>query len=284
MDACHQWYLRGLFEGKVANIWCAASVKPISIRNRIPLSIQPLFAMTLTLAMVLPFCILLFNVGKNGSNNNIVSPLKSSSKTNNQRKSIHELHLKSLLWGAVGSSLSFFLASFQVHEKSILLPLAPLSLLASSEPSLIHWFSIVSIWSMWHLLVVDRLQIPYFAIIIIYLCYVYMIETEVSDTVVSGDGSERISSLTKWDSWDQMIQKLASKVVIPISVFGMIALHIFEAIITPPQTLPDLFPVLWTIGGCISFCFMWIMSLWKLFVIYSASVQMNESNVDKKHN
>lgn len=94
-------FQRGLFEGKVANVWCAANIRPISIRERIPSNMQPLCALALTLLMMLPFCILLFIVGCQNSYTNI-SPSQK---------------LKAMLWGSAGTSLSFFLASFQVHEK-----------------------------------------------------------------------------------------------------------------------------------------------------------------------
>ena len=88
---------RGLFEGKVANVWCVANIKPISIRERIPSNLQPVCALGLTCAVMMPFCILLFIIGRHNAR-----PVDK---------------LKALLWGSAGSSLSFFLASFQVHEK-----------------------------------------------------------------------------------------------------------------------------------------------------------------------
>lgn len=42
------------------------------------------------------------------------------------------------------SSLSFFLFSFQVHEKSILIPLLPISLLFAHNSLLAGWFSFIS--------------------------------------------------------------------------------------------------------------------------------------------
>ena len=39
-----------------------------------------------------------------------------------------------LPWAMLSSSMSFFLFSFQVHEKTILLPLLPLNLLLSGAP------------------------------------------------------------------------------------------------------------------------------------------------------
>ena len=274
---------RGLFEGKVGNLWCAASVKPFSIRERIPVSIQPLCALSLTLCMVLPFCILLFNIGRKGASTSASSTM-SKNNTDKSLSSIENLHLESLLWGTAGSSLSFFLASYQVHEKSILLPLAPLSLLVYHDPTLIHWFAIVSIWSMWHLLVVDRLQVPYFALITIYICYV-IFSSVIGRSNSGKDCIEERGSLlsSRWDVWDRHINKLTRKVVVPISSISMIVLHILEYVIPPPTHLglPDLFPVLWVIGSCTSFCFMWIISLWKLTRLYAMLYQSLEFKATK---
>lgn len=86
---------RGLFEGKVANIWCALSVKPFSIRSRVSPDLLPLAATGLTLVMILPACFLLYRIGERSS--------KYTPKKN----------LEFLLWGSASTSLAFFLASFQ---------------------------------------------------------------------------------------------------------------------------------------------------------------------------
>jgi alpha-1,3-glucosyltransferase len=270
-------FSRGLFEGKVGNLWCVASVKPISIRERLPPSIQPLCALALTLLMVLPFCVILFCVGKNGKvNDDSDNDMKINS--NSRKHRIDNLHLKVLLWGAAGSSLSFFLASFQVHEKSILLPLAPLSILISDEPMIIHWFAIVCIWSMWHLLVVDRLRIAYLVSIIIYLCYVCATSGMNDSKRVSSSLSQNKHPLVKWDTWDEKRKHFFSKCILPLSISAMIGLHILEALITPPRSLPDLFQVLWVIVSCFSFCFMWLTSLWKSLLLLSLSNATNTTN------
>ena len=68
------------------------------------------------------------------------------------------------------------------------------------------------------------------------------------------------------------MHSILSNRIIPISVMLMIGLHVLEACITPPSKLPDLFPVLWVIVSCGSFCIMWLLSLWKLFLVYSDAV------------
>jgi alpha-1,3-glucosyltransferase len=57
-------------------------------------------------------------------------------------------------------SLGFFLASFQVHEKAILLPALPLALLAPALPAAASAFAAAATWSMWPLLVRDGLAWP----------------------------------------------------------------------------------------------------------------------------
>ena len=38
-------FQRGLFEGKVSNLWCALSTKPVSIRERVPAEWQPRYSL-----------------------------------------------------------------------------------------------------------------------------------------------------------------------------------------------------------------------------------------------
>lgn len=68
-----------------------------------------------------------------------------------------------LLYASVCSGLSFFLWSFQVHEKSILLPLLPATLLLGREPLAATWFTTVAAFSMFPLLEKDGLTIAYWA-------------------------------------------------------------------------------------------------------------------------
>ena len=86
---------RGLFEGKVANIWFALSVRPLSIRSRVAADVLPLAALLLTLVMILPACLMLYRFGQQS--------FKYTSKKN----------LEFLFWGSASTSLAFFLASFQ---------------------------------------------------------------------------------------------------------------------------------------------------------------------------
>jgi alpha-1,3-glucosyltransferase len=66
------------------------------------------------------------------------------------------------------SSLGFFLFSFQVHEKSILLPLLPISMLYPFEESFVVWFHNVALFSLWPLLKKDGLLMPYISSILLW--------------------------------------------------------------------------------------------------------------------
>ncbi|KXZ49057.1 hypothetical protein GPECTOR_23g142 [Gonium pectorale] len=71
-------------------------------------------------------------------------------------------------WGLLrcmaNSAFSFYMFSFQVHEKSILLPLLPVCLLAGHEPLLGAWLPLLAGLSMYPLLERDGLALPYVAL------------------------------------------------------------------------------------------------------------------------
>jgi len=232
---------RGLFENKVANLWCALSTKPLSIRKRIPQEYQPVLSSILTFAMILPPCIILFLVGKNGT--------KQQQST--------RLLLKQILLGATACALAFFLAGFQVHEKSILFPLAPISALFMEDPKFILWFSMVAVWSLFPLMILDKLQLAYFCYCIFYLV--------IAQSVLSLNLPARcMSAATKASSMKiaRLMRWITYKLVIPASGFIMILLHVSEKIIRPPPFhLPDLFPVLWSITGCAMFIWSYLYYL-----------------------
>ncbi len=68
----------------------------------------------------------------------------------------------------VTSSLSFFLFSFQVHEKSILLACLPMSLLTAHHPFLATTFQLTAAFSMYPLLTQDQLCLAVWALCCLY--------------------------------------------------------------------------------------------------------------------
>jgi alpha-1,3-glucosyltransferase len=130
---------RGLYEDKVANFWCAISIV-VKLRNIFALQQLIRLSVVTTLIAVLPACLVLF------------------------RNPIGVTFVRVL---AI-SSLGFFLFSFQVHEKSILLPLLPISMLFPFEETFVVWFHNVAMFSLWPLLKKDGLLMPYISSILLW--------------------------------------------------------------------------------------------------------------------
>uniref|UniRef100_A0ABK0M2P0 Alpha-1,3-glucosyltransferase n=1 Tax=Rattus norvegicus TaxID=10116 RepID=A0ABK0M2P0_RAT len=122
---------RGLFEDKVANIWCSLNVF-LKIKDILPRHIQIAISFCFTFLSLLPACIKL-----------TVQP-----------------SAKGFRFTLVSCALSFFLFSFQVHEKSILLVSLPVCLVLTEIPFMSTWFLLVSTFSMLPLLLKDQLLLP----------------------------------------------------------------------------------------------------------------------------
>lgn len=254
---------RGLFEGKVSNIWCALSVSPFRIRQRIPLSYQPVAALLLTLVLLIPSSIHLFNVGRRCHQNKL-------NQCNSGSNYYHHDRLQ-LLWGTTNSALAFFLASFQVHEKSLLLALAPCSLLllasttssnnahpTATDPKFVHWFSIVSVWTLWPLLQIDRLSVAYVCTIVLFISMIGLYEELVVDSI----HSEHRPTLS--NGFFDYYSMYHVDWIPTISCAIMMLLHVAECIVIVPKHLPDLFPVLWSIVGCGFCCLAYVITCWHM--------------------
>ena len=322
---------RGLYEGKVSNLWCALShIGPWKIRNLIPEALQPRVAAFATLILLLPSSFFLFQVGRRRK---VRFYWDQASKP--QLQQLHwklERHqrLRAILFGVTGAALSFFLAGYQIHEKSILLASSPLSLLvlsprSSSSSSLyssssfsrftkssttmtstttgfVLWFSTLSTWSMWHLFTLDRLEIAYFACIgIFWLIFqpllnfqhilttstetserkaTIVMEAKISEKNLNDKAAPSVFAASVLDtkkdpvstysvvSW-MMIQitYIVNLLFLPGTAAIMILLHFAELLCTPPASLPDIFPVLWTITGCFMFSVSWVVTIYHLWKI-----------------
>ncbi|KAJ4707105.1 Alpha-1,3-glucosyltransferase [Melia azedarach] len=95
---------RGIYEDYVANFWCTSSVL-IKWKRLFTIQSLKLVSFTATVLTCLPSMI-----------QQVLAPSR-----------------RGFLYGLLNSSFSFYFFSFQVHEKSILLPLLPASLLALEE-------------------------------------------------------------------------------------------------------------------------------------------------------
>ncbi|KAA8493153.1 putative dolichyl pyrophosphate Man9GlcNAc2 alpha-1,3-glucosyltransferase [Porphyridium purpureum] len=110
---------RGVYEDKVANAWCSLGLFYRPLRR-----VTPWACLCATLLASAPFCL--------------------SVLTKPDRRTF--------VLACAGVSLSFFLFSYQVHEKHVLLPLTAVTMLCSDAPWLSVWMNAVAMLSVFPLL------------------------------------------------------------------------------------------------------------------------------------
>jgi hypothetical protein len=136
-------------------------------------------------------------------------------------------------------ALAYFLAAYQVHEKSILIAAVPFAALHLRLPLLSIWLSAASTWSMWPLLFKDGLLLPATALV---AGYVYAGWPE-KDWV--GEGEALLPALRRLGlktSADQVQRWLRKSVVISAAICGLLSAAAY--LLPPPKNLPDLHPYL----------------------------------------
>ncbi|KAK9897791.1 glycosyltransferase family 57 protein [Cystobasidium minutum MCA 4210] len=237
---------RGLFEDKVANVWCSLNVA-IKLRQIFSISTLARLAAVATLGATLPIVAgLVWTSIQLRPSTSFDSGSAVTAAAVNSRDKEPAPTVKLLPHALFASAMAFFLFSFQVHEKSILLPLMPLTLLiAGKQPGLpgqdYEWAVLlnnVGAFSLYPLLKRDGLALPAIALT---LFWNYSL----------GYNPFKLSSgLVKYLS-------------ITCLVFGL-ALIFLEATITPPPHLPDLFVVLNVVWSCAIFGLGWLWSLTRL--------------------
>ncbi|XP_006804037.1 dolichyl pyrophosphate Man9GlcNAc2 alpha-1,3-glucosyltransferase [Neolamprologus brichardi] len=204
---------RGLFEDKVANTWCSLNTL-IKIRSILSGDSQLYLSLACTLLAVLPSCIRL-----------LTKPTF--------------WHFKLAL---VNSSLAFFLFSFQVHEKSILLAALPACLLLNDLPLMALWFLQASTFSMLPLFLKDGLLVPY---IVTSLGFLFFSIYLLSALDHCSEDKLRLGAYNKLFYW---VPKMDLAFIVRwkfyISIAAMVGLSIAAAVLVAPPHLPDLFPVL----------------------------------------
>ncbi|KAL8000709.1 putative glycosyl transferase, ALG6/ALG8 [Plasmopara halstedii] len=143
-------------------------------------------------------------------------------------------------------SLSFYLFSFQVHEKSILLPLLPMSFLFAHNALLSGWFSVVSTFSMYFLLKKDGLAIPYIVL------QVAFAGIAVSPFLLSGASKHlhaQQSSCAPGFKHDGNVNPYLQAYV-SLSLLGIASIHAAQALITPPPRYPHIHDYVFAAYSC----------------------------------
>lgn len=228
---------RGVFEDKVANVWCVLN---IAYKLKVLLSNEEMAKLCLlsTCLVVIP-C--LYDVFMNKS-------------------------VMKFKYCLINSALSFYLFSYQVHEKTILLAAIPALLILPQEPLACTWFLCISVFSMLPLLLKDKLLIPYIALSTL---FVLTFECCSFNEVSSRKGSE---SSNKRSVFAFLVHNI--KYLYNLSLIVCVVLTISSHTIIPPKRYPDIWPLIVSVYSCVHFIG---------FLVYFNVKQWTNKGVKVKH-
>ncbi|EJC98153.1 glucosyltransferase [Fomitiporia mediterranea MF3/22] len=239
-------FARGLFEDKVANFWCASNVI-LKWRTLLPQPTLIKLSTALTVLGFLPSAIQLVATGWKTMDLSPDDSGRPESRDTSIKKRKDETvatpTLPILPWAMLSSSMSFFLFSFQVHEKTILLPLLPINLLLSGAPQnsfMFNWGMLVNnvaVFSMWPLLKKDELGLQYIALTFLW------------------------NYLLGYNPFRKPTEKQLVYYFSLATYSAILLLHTAELLITPPRRYPDIFPVLNVLVCTPVFGMTWLWSI-----------------------
>ncbi|KAL4906752.1 hypothetical protein BDW74DRAFT_127019 [Aspergillus multicolor] len=225
-------FSRGLFEDKVANAWCA--IHTFYKLHRYEPDLLKRVSLGATLVSILIPCTIIFR---------------------HPRASILLPAFATVGWG-------FFLFSFQVHEKSVLLPLLPMTLLIAGDGGLnkntrswVGWANILGSWTLYPLLKRDGLRIPYF--VVTYL-WAYLLGLPPTSWQIYRHQKQYGESEANTEPHG------LTKLIHSLFYLAMVGWHVLEAFIPPPPEKPDLWVVLNVLIGAGGFGLAYLWCLWKL--------------------
>ncbi|NWI85945.1 ALG6 glucosyltransferase, partial [Pitta sordida] len=236
-------YLFISFQDKVANVWCSLSVL-VKIKNVMSPQTQLKLSFAVTFLSLLPACIKL-----------TVQP-----------------SLRAFKLALVSCALSFFLFSFQVHEKSILLVALPVCLIINEIPFMATWFLLVSTFSLLPLLLRDGQLLPYAVTTPAFLT-ACLASFSILDKTSPDDLHLKAFSLSlkRHVSWLKSFPRIVrSLFLLSLSLMGVLSL--LSAALPPPHSLPDLFPLSVAVLSCSHFL---------LFLVYFNVVLLWDSKNSK---
>ncbi|KAA1469849.1 glucosyltransferase [Dentipellis sp. KUC8613] len=231
---------RGIFEDKVANFWCASNVV---VKWKFWASRAALVRLStlLTALGFLPAAIAPIRAWVSLKGDSATEKTKKDEAPKTVPPALQPVLLHALLT----SSMSFFLFSFQVHEKTILLPLMPLTLLMSGASQDSTLFKIgaltnnVGVFSMWPLLRRDGLAVQYIALLALW-------------NRLIGHNPFRFRGASFLDYFSSAVY------------LACLALHALELLVSPPPRYPDIFPVLNVLVSTPIFVLTWLWCIQSL--------------------
>ncbi|XWS30700.1 hypothetical protein CRYUN_Cryun23aG0009800 [Craigia yunnanensis] len=200
---------RGIYEDYVANFWCTSSVL-VKWKKLYTTQSLRIFSLAATLLTCLPSMV-----------QQVLAPSR-----------------KGFLYGLLNSSLSFYLFSFQVHEKSILLPLLPLSLLALEEPCSLLWLTHFAMFSMFPLVHRDKLVLAYMALYALFTLLYFA----PGGPGIRCNGSKTLDHSQKTKKGTEFITSIAfHPLVMGFLCLCSLILHVIYITMHPPNKYPFLF-------------------------------------------
>ncbi|KAE8157170.1 glycosyl transferase [Aspergillus tamarii] len=227
-------FARGLFEDKVANAWCA--IHTFYKLHRFEATLLQRVSLGATLTSILIPCAIILR---------------------HPRASFLLPALSTVAWG-------FFLFSFQVHEKSVLLPLLPMTLMLSGDGGLsketrawVGWANMLGSWTMFPLLQRDGLRVPYFVMAFLW-AYLLGLPPASLEVYRSRSSSDDSSPLPE--------PHIITKLVHLCFYLAMVAWHVLEAFVPAPPEKPDLWVVLNVLIGAGGFGLAYLWCLRKLIL------------------
>lgn len=198
---------RGVYEDKVANFWYSLSLF-YKFRNLYTQVELLRLSSLLTLLVTLPAGIhLLF------------------------RPSI-----RTFKYSLVTTSLAFYLLSYQVHEKTILVPALPILLLIREHSQAVIWFATISTFSLQPLLIKDGQATPYWILIVTF-------------TVMS---LECFRDHIRMSRAIFTLRNLTVTLFIT-SIIGSYILSALAMLVKPPPRYPDIHPTINSFYSCVHF-------------------------------
>ncbi len=221
-------YERGLYEDRVANFWCFLS-NLINVRKRFDYGPLVFASAIMTCAGVAPTLTLLYR-----------SPNR-----------------KSLIVSAFNSAMAFFLFSYMVHEKSILLPLLPFAILFPLFRRFYTSTMLFGLFSNFYLLRKDECEAAYFSVMILVATVGYSYEDSWEQLCAHDYRVSRMMSLAGRFLADvHEIRATLNKLAIGF----MLVFHILESCVPPNRTWTKFFV---RVNATVSFgwfVFVWLYS------------------------
>ncbi|KAL3453751.1 ALG6, ALG8 glycosyltransferase family-domain-containing protein [Aspergillus insuetus] len=243
-------FSRGLFEDKVANAWCA--IHTFYKLHAFESEFLKRLSLGATLASISIPCGIIFR---------------------HPRASILLPAFATVAWG-------FFLFSFQVHEKSVLLPLLPMTLLIAGDGGLekdtrawVGWANMLGSWTLFPLLKRDGLQVPYFVMTYLW-AYLLGLPPTSWQLYRHHNPSDESGTATEPHAF--------AKVIHSAFYLAMLGWHVLEAFVPPPLGKPDLWVVLNVIIGAAGFGISYLWCLWRL-IIQGWSLDTHAEDARKKN-